>query len=517
MRFFDWCFRILSGLLALVCTGLLFFGFFFTVVFRPYQENDYPDFYRIPVLPTLLVFLVTALLLLWGLRRHRDEPAGSTDRMPVLPCLLMLVWGLVFMLFLLAVIRGLPTNDAYILNGITLEFQQSDYHALADGYLVYCPHQLSYVWISELLTAVFGANRFLPYQLLNVLSILMTMFYLYRTAWVLTRDARVCTALALLSPGCLMLYVYSTFIYNDIWCLGPLFAAFYCLLRFLEHPQPGYGVAAALLAGISFFIKTNGAVALIAMGGILFVVCCRHLSARDSQGALRCILAGMLLILFAWGFQAGIKIYYEHRSGLEVQAGEPAAAYFAMGLNETDGKYGWYDGTNVRLLSEAGEDSALAAQAAVAQIRERLAQFISRPRYAVKFFGIKFLSQWGDPTKASLREQELTGRHQDRGALAEVLTYGAGYRVFQAVMQLFHLLLYFFAAIGCVQLCRRKTADPEQYLLPLFFFGGLLFHELWEASGRYTLRYELAMLPVAAMGMVWLADLLPPGKWRMHP
>ena len=133
MRFFDWCFRILSGLLALVCTGLLFFGFFFTVVFRPYQENDYPDFYRIPVLPTLLVFLVTALLLLWGLRRHRDEPAGSTDRMPVLPCLLMLVGGLVFMLFLLAVIRGLPTNDAYILDGITLEFQQSDYHALADG------------------------------------------------------------------------------------------------------------------------------------------------------------------------------------------------------------------------------------------------------------------------------------------------------------------------------------------------------------------------------------------------
>ena len=37
-------------------------------------------------------------------------------------------------------------------------------------------------------------------------------------------------------------------------------------------------------------------------------------------------------------------------------------------------------------------------------------------------------------------------------------------------------------------------------MLVIFIIGGMLFHELWEASGRYVIRYYLMMLPLAAYG-----------------
>ena len=45
------------------------------------------------------------------------------------------------------------------------------------------------------------------------------------------------------------------------------------------------------------------------------------------------------------------------------------------------------------------------------------------------------------------------------------------------------------------------TVSEPEILLVLFLVGGMLFHQIWEASGRYTMRYYLTMLPLAAWGI----------------
>ena len=48
---------------------------------------------------------------------------------------------------------------------------------------------------------------------------------------------------------------------------------------------------------------------------------------------------------------------------------------------------------------------------------------------------------------------------------------------------------------------RLRTVSEPEILLVLFLVGGMLFHQIWEASGRYTMRYYLTMLPLAAWGI----------------
>ena len=130
--------------------------------------------------------------------------------------------------------------------------------------------------------------------------------------------------------------------------------------------------------------------------------------------------------------------------------------------------------------------------------------FATHPKACLQFYGMKFFTQWGDPTAVSLREQELTARHQELSPAAESLVSGAGYRVLQTGMQISQLVRMFLAGLGFFFLLKRyrgKQIPQSVGLLLLFVFGGMCFHELWEASGRYTLRYTLALLPIAAIGL----------------
>ncbi|MCR4763337.1 MAG: hypothetical protein K5696_07385 [Lachnospiraceae bacterium] len=503
-------YRILAGVLGALFLALTIFAVFYTVVFRQWEENDYPDFTRLPVIATLFVLIVLAFALRLFVRRFGKNGEGakctaSGILIPERGIVLSLAAVCFFGIFLLYVIRGLPTNDARELDRIMGEFLAGDYHAMESGYLTIYPFQLSYCLAGQGLAVLFGAGSYLPYQILNLLSVLLTFFFLYETAWELTEDLRVCRVMPLMIAGCLMLTVYCTFIYNDIWSLAPLFGAFWLMIRFLKQGGMLRGTAAAVLAALSFCIKSNGSIALIAMAMMLAVCVIREFIAGDRSRAVRGLAVAVMMILFSVGMRVGVNAYYTAKSGLPVPGGVPAAAYFAMGMEETDGKCGWYNGMNARFILDADGDSDAAAHAAAAHIRERGSYLLHHPREMIRFYGKKFFSQWGDPTKVSLREQELTGRHQEgkRPALAGDLTYGTGYHILQGGMHLYHLLLCFFSAAELFALCfQKRRIDEKTVLILLFVFGGMVFHQIWEASGRYTLRYELAMMPIAAAGAV---------------
>ena len=43
-------------------------------------------------------------------------------------------------------------------------------------------------------------------------------------------------------------------------------------------------------------------------------------------------------------------------------------------------------------------------------------------------------------------------------------------------------------------------------LLPLIFFGGALYHLLFEAKSQYAFPYAVLLLPIAAMGICRIED-----------
>ncbi len=508
-RVLSGLYRLLAGILMIFCFGLAAAGLFFTISFRQFEQNDYPDLVSLTPIVSGAALLV-ALGLLWFLMRRGGPEARTLKGTGVLIpdgwFLCALIWALGLSAILILVIGGLPTNDARQIDEILHEFERGEYGAIRDGYFACYPFQLCYAFLCERMTGVFGAGNYAPYQWGNVLSILISLFFLYEITWELTGSVRACRALSLLSFFNLYFYVYSTFIYNDIWPLAPLYGALYFLIRYLKGGGIGNGLLAAVLAALSWVVKTNGLIALIAMGIATAGAALGAMAGREKaeKRVLGCAAVLALLAVLPFVLRHGVNGYYEERSGEKISSGVPAMAYLAMGMTDSDGKYGWYNGDNVHYLQDNDMDPGAASAAAWPVVRGRIAFFATHPKAFLQFYGMKFFTQWGDPTAVSLREQELTSRHQELSAQATALVSGTGYRILGTGMQISHLLRMFLAGLGLFLLLRRyhgKQIPQSVGLLLLFVFGGMAFHELWEASGRYTLRYTLALLPFAAIGL----------------
>ena len=586
------------GLLCILSVITLFFSLATVIRFRQYEQNDLFDIVRDHV-PLLLLSMAVVLVLMrivmkWMIRsesRSRSESSsrnesrsgsesssrtrsenwtrsvskqGKSGERPSFP------WPMLFAaggmsLFLVLVIRGNATNDALQLDEIMQAFSRGDYSSLQEGgYLFVYPFQVTYVLIGQVIQALCGPSNYLVYQLLNVVSILCNLYFLYQITWELFHDRRVCAVMQLLSMGCWFYYVFATFIYADLWSFAVQSAAFLLEIRYLNRRRLRDIIGAGICIAAATLLKTNCYVALIAMILILLMdavraavsgktgkgvsgtassesvaasgdtvgnassesaapsenagasgTACSGKAAGNSAGALalRAVLLGVMFIVLTKGAQSAVNLGTARAAGIEkMPEGVPSAAYFAMGMEETEGKYGWYNGRNVGLFRDAGYDREQTVLDARETMKASIGEFQNSKRYLIRFYAGKFLSQWGDPTCVSMREMEETRRHTgELPKLVDSLIFGTGSRILQWGMNVTHSLIYLGltiyllsvagAALRKKQYLHLRTVSEPEILLVLFLVGGMLFHQIWEASGRYTMRYYLTMLPLAAWGI----------------
>ncbi|MCI6594686.1 hypothetical protein ACTQ4Q_00675 [Bacillota bacterium LCP21S3_D9] len=564
------------GLLCILSVITLFFSLATVIRFRQYEQNDLFDIVRDHV-PLLLLSMVVILVLMRMVLkcmtrsrgrsrskirskskiRSRSEQGKSGEHPPFPWPMLLAAGGM--SLFLVLVIRGNATNDALQLDEIMQAFSRGDYSSLQEGgYLFVYPFQVTYVLIGQVIQALCGPSNYLVYQLLNVVSILCNLYFLYQITWELFHDRRVCAVMQLLSMGCWFYYVFATFIYADLWSFAVQSAAFLLEIRYLNRRRLRDIIGAGICIAAATLLKTNCYVALIAMILILLMDAVKaavsaaagtaasgnaggsgntagtaaagNAEASGNAGALilRAVLLGVMFVVLTKGAQSAVNFGTARAAGIEkMPEGVPSAAYFAMGMEETEGKYGWYNGRNVGLFRDAGYDREQTVLDARETMKASIGEFQNSKRYLIRFYAGKFLSQWGDPTCVSMREMEETRRHTgELPKLVDSLIFGTGSRILQWGMNVTHSLIYLGLTIYLLSVTgsalRRKqklrmpaqngqqaqkqgqhlhTVSEPEILLVLFLVGGMLFHQIWEASGRYTMRYYLTMLPLAAWGI----------------
>ena len=579
------------GLLCILSVITLFFSLATVIRFRQYEQNDLFDIVRDHV-PLLILSMVVVLVLMRMVLkcmtrsrgrsrskskiRSRSEQGKSGEHPPFPWPMLLAAGGM--SLFLVLVIRGNATNDALQLDEIMQAFSRGDYSSLQEGgYLFVYPFQVTYVLIGQVIQALCGPSNYLVYQLLNVVSILCNLYFLYQITWELFHDRRVCAVMQLLSMGCWFYYVFATFIYADLWSFAVQSAAFLLEIRYLNRRRLRDIIGAGICIAAATLLKTNCYVALIAMILILLmdavnaaVSVAAGTAAVENAGAsgntagtaaaenagdfgntagtgasgnagaliLRAVLLGVMFVVLTKGAQSAVNLGTARAAGIEkMPEGVPSAAYFAMGMEETEGKYGWYNGRNVGLFRDAGYDREQTVLDARETMKASIGEFQNSKRYLIRFYAGKFLSQWGDPTCVSMREMEETRRHTgELPKLVDSLIFGTGSRILQWGMNVTHSLIYLGLTVYLLSVIeaelrtkqklgmlakngqqapnaqqaqeqaqkqeyRLRTVSEPEILLVLFLVGGMLFHQIWEASGRYTMRYYLTMLPLAAWGI----------------
>lgn len=484
------CYMIPCGILLAFNTV---FSLFQTTYMELYQEIEKP-LYK-PDSPAFLLLLTLIFTVLWGFF-FKKRPA--TQKLCRLFEKTALIYSVIVCILIILIYRVNVACDSQALSEIAVAFLKGDYSSFSgDNYLVHYPHQLGMIGFLEFIYYIFGVNNFTVPQLLNVIAIYSTVYFLHRIAEELFHDFSVRILLSILCFGMLPLYLYSTFIYGDIPGMGFAMPAVCLVIRYLNTGKRFLVVPASLCMGFAILFKSNNSVILAAAFIILLLY---SISAKDWFSL---VFAAALLVLPAVGTSL-VDFYYVWVSGIsEIPDGIPKIAWVAMGLQENEYlENGWYNGYNWVTYSSCGFDTEKTTQLCLMSIKESLSRFISAPKSGLRFFYQKFISQWNDPGFQSQITNEWYSRHRDdQSSLALYLIYGDGRLILEGLMNCYHFIILLGAFVGAF-FCARRRSLAAAFLI-LCVFGGYFFHMFWEAGGRYGLGYFVLCVPMAAYGL-WM-------------
>ena len=341
--------------------------------------------------------------------------------------------------------------------------------------------------------------------------------------------------MACLACGALFFYNYVTYIYGDILSMAPQTLALYFMILYLKRDRIRYGVLSAVSIAAAVVIKTNCEITLIALLVVLIMsVLYGGKNANNSTSVIdvkegneqiepssgrrifSALIVVALLLVITFVSKDAVNQYYCNLTGLEaIPDGSPSWSHIAMGLQDEGGlEPGWYNRYNYDVFAENGFDTEATARAAKENIKETLLDFAHRPLHAGKFFLRKFTTQWADSVCISTHNLDLVSRHVDKeSALRDYMVFGSdkGCPILIGIMNVFMPVCYIGVAVYLWGVLRGKSVSHQEMLILILIFGGIVFHEFWEGSSRYAMRYYIYWLPYAAYGIKILLERISIG------
>ena len=477
-----------------------------TIYYDMGYDVDWPQYGKENI-PLLLVFVACVIIVFAFLYNRKIFDKSN------LFLVIAILFISIYCLTLILTIRPQAVNDSKTLDDIINQFMKGDYSALTQsgGYLFIWPFQLGYVGFGQIMYRVFGESNYFAWDIVQLLCILLTIYLIYRLTWEFFEDKQICGIAMLLSCGALFFYNYVTYIYGDIISMAPQTLALYMMVLYVKRRKIRYALISGASIAIAILLKTNCEIALIAL---MIVLVGNSLISQSDKESVKdsskmkarvvesVVLAGLMLAL-VFGAKAAVNAYYCNLTGLDrIPEGSPAWSHIAMGLQESELEDGWYNGYNYHVLAENDYDSAAAAVAAKQNIGQTLKTFIDRPLHGARFFMRKFTTQWADSVCISTHNLDLVSRHvENQPPLCDFLVFGKGSQILIWVMNVFMPVCYIGVIIYLLCILKGRKPTAYEMLLLILIFGGIVFHEFWEGSSRYTMRYYIYYLPFGAYGL----------------
>ena len=500
-----------------------------TIYYDMHCENDWPKYGKENI-PLLVLLVVIVFAVLWLMNKMQLFERSKL--------LLVIALGVItaYCLMLILVIHPQAVNDSKMIDDIINQFAKGDYSSLTEkgGYLYIWPFQLGYVGFGQIMYSFFGESNYFAWDIVQLISILITIYLLYQITWELFEDETVCGIMAVISCGALFFYNFVTYIYGDIISMAPQTLALYFMILFVKSEKIRYALLSAISIAVAVLIKTNCEIALIAIVMVLMVsaipvkqktknvelfkatdVSSQNRTSKIKRVIVRLVLA-VIIIALTFGAKHAVDAYYCKVTGLEaIPAGSPSWSHIAMGLQESELEDGWYNRYNYDVFAENGYDTDATAAAAKKNILETLTTFVHRPLHGLKFFARKFTTQWADSVCISTHDLDLVSRHVDiQSPLRDYLVFGSdkGCPLLICIMNVFMPICYIGVAVYLFGILKGRAVSHQEMLILILIFGGIVFHEFWEGSSRYAMRYYIYWLPYAAYGIKVILRAIPFGK-----
>lgn len=344
-----------------------------------------------------LLILFAAVVIFYGLTVWEKRVSQRTQELVVrITLAVTMIWIGVAGIWWICAAKRVPEGDqAYLYAGASY-FIEGNYDFLGKGsYFEMFPYQLGLIALMEVFFRVVGKFNYFAYQW-GCVALSVGMVYLgFRLVRKKTRKSSSHILYCLFMMFCLPLVFYSGWVYGDIpsiFCM--MFAADF-ILQYMETGKNTDLVLASLAVVFAMLVRKNSLIFPIALciaGGVYAVW------KRDGKIVLAICLAAICSQLL----YAGIYKMYEVRSGHEHSKGIPMTGTIAMGMQETNGVYGWYNNYFKQVYYENNFDKEVCAGIFKQEISQRMGVFRQNPSYAWFFYREKVLSQWNEPLYQSL-------------------------------------------------------------------------------------------------------------------
>ena len=378
---------------------------------------------------------------------------------------------------------------------------KNDYSMFEKGnYMDMYPMQLGFSVFLSLLMRLFGTENYIAFEAVQVCMVAGSAVFLYGILKLLGKGFADKIFFCILMSICFPFLFYSSWLYGEVG--GLFFSVAGLFLSLLGYKK---NIMIIMCSGIILFtiavlLRMNSWVIIIAYTGIMFFECLKN----KRYGVLLPVVLTIILPILSTSFS---QKYFEDKGGYEHSEGLSVYSWISLGLQENNGRYGWYYPYTTNVYEENDYDTEMAMEVYKHDIGERLSYFRDNPSYSYNFFRGKLRSQWNAPLYQSMYfNYGYNMENIKEGTMAYRLATDS-FPFMLSLADRLQMVVYLGGLLYCIFGIKRKY-ELWKYIPVLTVFGGFLLSIIWEAKTRYILPYYVILFPVAAAGfyeaLLWI-------------
>ena len=416
----------------------------------------------------------------------------------------MVVYVLAIGLYWVFSVWQIPGADSANIFETATEVIAGDYSSFYNGsafynasffggisYYNFCPYQLGFVFICEIVYRLFGTDSAMPVQVLNVICVALTYCGVARISRLMFKRKSIEFFTIMLLACFLQPMLFSSFPYGNIVGMACAVWASYFLIKYLQTSHYKHLIPCTVLLAVAILAKYNN---LIYMVAFVIILLLHTISIRNYKS----LIFAIVMLFVSVTITDVIVMSYEARAGVTLAKGQPQMSYLAMGLNKSSMAPGWYSSKYKNFYRDNNCDTELTISLVKEDMAQNIEALTSDKAYAREFFSQKILSQWNEPTFQSIWVSKTKHHVKEPTEFAKNIYDGTAGRLYDAYCNQYIQSLYLLFSAGLLTLILKRKMNLETVLLPLILLGGFGYHLLFEAKAQYALTYIVLLTPTAA-------------------
>lgn len=494
-------FIIIAVILGIIGILSIFITAYFDCTFYHPAEKTYFKYSTGIIEITISIFVILLITIL------------NKKILKKIPSLIMLIFILITCIIIfitwINTMRLNPETDQKLIHEMAIGILKgyADYFTGTAQYLFLYPYQFGLALLVSVIYKIFGEN-FIFVEYLNAICSIANLALIYYISKILFKKESIQKILTFLLCGFSIYWMFfNVHFYGNIIGLTLALTSILFTLLYLETHKFYKLIFSGIFISLSILIKTNYNIFLC---GIIIVLVVDILSNPKLKHCFFVLffLIGYLCIQLCYSLIVNLGI------NIKLPEGVPFISFVYMGMAESkDLSSGWYTGDTVEIYKNSNYNYEEAKKQSVEKIQTRIQYFKENPSQFIKFYSEKIGSTWLNPTFQTVWCSLPGMRYRWYEDYANYISYhqkalsmvgGNLFKIEEFCFKIYQITIFITSSVGIFKL--RKNVNSQKLLLPLIFFGGFLFHIIWETKAIYVIQYYFILLPFSSYGLDYIGE-----------